>query len=237
MSPRKTSMLDAFLAPGGTEAGTERPAPARSSPPRPARERSGRAPAAERSGLFVLAGLGVVGALAGAFWLGRATAPSSEVLAASPRAERGERPASPSPAWQLSSLGSAEAERPAGSGAAARPLPDGVDESGRTADDRAFYERGNRFTVRAIRYANTQNGWQSALTVYRYLREQGLPAIAPIDQGDLIVLCVGAEPQREGRLEEIRQRLEKLPGPPPRNERAAFSGAYFDNIDHLIERP
>lgn len=113
---------------------------------------------------------------------------------------------------------------------------DGSAASDLTADDLRFFDKSNRFTVRAIYYGNTPRGWQRALATYRYLRELGLPAVAPIDQGNELVLCVGAEPKREDRLSEYRSRLRALPGPPPSSETGAFAGAYFVNIDDLVER-
>ena len=79
-------------------------------------------------------------------------------------------------------------------------------------------------------------GWKRALTTYRYLRAQGLPAIAPIDEGPEIYLCVGAEPKLDGPLADIRMRLKTLPGPPPQNQPGAFASAFFKNIDDIVER-
>jgi hypothetical protein len=141
----------------------------------------------------------------------------------SPRSEAGD----PAVAASGSAVETDQAPAGAGGAAAAGDL---------TVDDRRFFEKSNRFTVRAIYYGNTPRGWLRALATYRYLRDLGLPAVAPIDQGNELVLCVGAEPTREGPLSEYRSRLRALPGPPPSSETGAFAGAYFVNIDDLVDR-
>lgn len=234
MPPRKVNLLEAFQASQRADAPAA-PAPlprAESSPALRPRRRS--APiVSERAPIFVGLSLGGLLLLAGAFWLGRISARGSGVerslgLGSAPGREesRWELPPDDEP-WG--------AEEPR-----ARPEParaNELDAQGRTADDRAFYDKTNRFTLRAIYYANTPKGWKRALDTYRYLRAQGMPAVAPIDQGDILVLCVGAAPAREGALSELSQSLRSLPGPPPQSEEGAFAGAFFMNIDDLIERP
>jgi hypothetical protein len=252
LSPRKPNMLEAF------QASDEQPIPPPPRPtPAPRRSREPRAPKpprrapaevfaggpawSERAPVFLVGTLALLGLLAGAYWLGRLSVgrvPAGETLAAGGAADArwdfpgGEPGPDDAPARA--------AERaPVAEEAADEPVraSDELDAEGRTADDRSFYDKANRFTVRAIYYGNTPKGWKRALAAYRYLRAQGLPAIAPIDQGEILVLCVGAEPRREGRLDQLSERLRELPGPPPQGEAGAFAGAYFVNIDDLVERP
>ena len=229
MPPRKVNLLEAFKASQQAPEAPAAPAP-RSAPSRPAARRV--APVVvERAPIYVGLSVGALLLLGGAFWLGRITAPNADARSST---GPGAAPERESAGWDapLESAAWNETE-PAPAGEPSVEL----DPEGRTADDLAFYDKTNRFTVRAIYYANTSKGWKRALATYRYLRAQGLPAVAPIDQGENLVLCVGAAPVREGELTELSRRLQSLPGPPPQSEEAAFAGAFFVNIDDLIERP
>lgn len=114
-----------------------------------------------------------------------------------------------------------------------KPVP--VKDSGLTAADRAFLSLDNRLSVRAIQFSSDKDGKARAEAIYYYLREQGLPAVVPIDQGDITVICVGAEPSRNQEIERIRSALHALAGPPPLNEPGAFGSAYFVNIEDQID--
>lgn len=103
-----------------------------------------------------------------------------------------------------------------------------------TPDDLAFLSRGNRFSVRAIQFDADERGERLAYESYLYLREQGLPAVTPLTQGEVLVICVGAEPEQNGRLRDLRTRLHELAGPPPRSEPGAFDSAYIVNISDQI---
>lgn len=250
MPSRKTNMLEAWKAshdapsqapqPAAPSAAPRpRPAP-RARPPRLAGEPGPLALAIpERAPIFLALTLAELGLLALAFWLGRATAsgPGTEApvagLAASP--DSWSFPEGSASAPETAPASAPQAEEPEGAASPAAPALE-LDAEGRTADDRAFYDKSNRYTVRAIYYGNTPKGWKRALTAYRYLRGHGFPTVAPIDQGDIIVLCVGAAPERSGPLTELQERVRNLPGPPPASERGAFAGAYFVNIDDLVER-
>ena len=136
--------------------------------------------------------------------------------------------------------GAGDLEVPVTSGAPQRmevperkPVP--VKASTLTAADRAFLSLENRLSVRAIQFSSDADGIRRATEVYRYLRAQGLPAVAPIDQGKITVICVGAEPSRNQEIERIRSALHALAGPPPRNEPGAFGSAYFVNIADQID--
>ena len=256
MGPRKRNMLEALAA--SERESTARPvfpesgsAPSRAIWP-------GTSTGLSRSTGLVLGSLVAALVLGAAYWLGRSTATveaggrgvdqvdghvdhrdqgtPSGTPSSSAESESQDTLSGPSdegvlaPAAAVSTGSDEESDDPrdtAGDGSAASDL---------SADDVRFFDKSNRFTVRAIYYGNTPRGWQRALATYRYLRELGLPAVAPIDQGNELVLCVGAEPKREDRLSEYRSRLRALPGPPPSSETGAFAGAYFVNIDDLVER-
>jgi hypothetical protein len=104
-----------------------------------------------------------------------------------------------------------------------------------TLDDQAFLDANNNWTVIAISFANDDDGAVLATETYRYLREQGMPAVAPITQGKFLVVCVGAEPRRNAAIESVRAQLHRLAGPPPNLEQSPFSSAYFANIEDLID--
>jgi hypothetical protein len=105
-----------------------------------------------------------------------------------------------------------------------------------TADDRRFLDTANVYTVRAIQFPRDARGKELARAAYKHLRDAGFPAISPLEMNDIVVVCVGAEPKRSGRLAQIRTRLQDLDGPPPQNEPGAFSGAYDVNIDDYYDR-
>lgn len=133
-------------------------------------------------------------------------------------------------------------EAPSGAGGSSpqAPAPSSArasEASDLTEDDRRFLDPNrSRYTVRAIYFDNDREGWSRSLSTYYYLRRAGLPAIAPIEKGEIVVICVGAEPSRTGELEQIRDRLQALPGPPPESEARAFESAFFVNIDDQIDR-
>ncbi len=117
------------------------------------------------------------------------------------------------------------------------PVPPPEEDADLTEDDRRFLDKSrSTYTVRAIYFANDREGKARARSTYWYLRNAGLPVIAPVQKGDIVVICVGAEPTRTGELEQIRDRLHSLPGPPPESEPGAFESAYFVNIDDQVER-
>jgi len=261
MSPRKWNMLEAFQVSERSRTARDRPAdPAVPSAKGPAPDERAAAPSASTSSgssgrsaehpLFAdrgaraplppLAALIALALLAGAFWLGRWSV-RNEVAAMgagrAPSPEAGD-PAAAGESTPPAAPGGARAPEGA-PGQPAEPAQEPPAES-YTADDLAFKDRQNRFTVRAIYYADTPEGWKRALSTYRYLRECGLPAVAPIAVGTELYLCVGAgptlDPSKDDRLAKIRQTLKALPGPPPQSEPGAFSGAFFQNIDDLVER-
>lgn len=110
-----------------------------------------------------------------------------------------------------------------------------TDESGLTAADRAFLDRKNHYSVRAIQFSADDRGDELAETAYDYLCGLGLPAVAPITQGNIQIICVGAAPTRNAEIEQIRSTLRALPGPPPANEPGAFESAYLVNIEDQID--
>jgi len=123
-----------------------------------------------------------------------------------------------------------------GAGSDSRPIAPASGNSPKLNDDDvAFLSRENRFSVRAIQFDKNGRGPGLALEAYRYLRDAGFPAVAPITQGEVLVICVGAEPSRNAELQRLRAELQRLPGPPPRNEPGAFESAYYVNIEDQID--
>lgn len=104
-----------------------------------------------------------------------------------------------------------------------------------TKDDRAFLDAANNWTVIAISFDHNAKGGKLALETYKHLREQGFPAIAPVTRGGYLLICVGAEPNRNQAIEQLRSDLKRLQGPPPQNQKEAYSTAYFANIEDLID--
>lgn len=102
-------------------------------------------------------------------------------------------------------------------------------------DDRAFLSLDNNWTVIAISFDNNERGRKLAIETYHHLRDQGLPAISPLTRGNYYTICVGAEPNRNAAIEKVRADLRKLAGPAPRNEKGAYSDAYFANIEDLVD--
>lgn len=104
-----------------------------------------------------------------------------------------------------------------------------------TAADLAFLSRENRFSVRAIQFDANPRGSKLALEAYLYLTELGYPAVAPITQGEMLVICVGAEPELNSELRRLRDELRQLPGPPPQSRAGEFDSAYEVNIADQID--
>jgi len=168
-------------------------------------------------------------AIAGAYWIGGKLGGET----------RAEEPGSAPPleAFEADYAQAEEAPAVAGESRPPAPPPSNAKGSDLTEDDRRFLDPSrSRYTVRAIYFANDREGWSRSLSTYYYLRRAGLPAIAPIEKGEIVVICVGAEPSRTGELEQIRDRLQALPGPPPESEAHAFESAFFVNIDDQIDR-
>lgn len=109
--------------------------------------------------------------------------------------------------------------------------------AGATDDDRAFYVLTNKFTVRLAQYDNDANAKKLAFEAYKYLRTEGVPAVQPIVSGDgaHIFLCAGAQPKKDD-LAELTAWCVKLRGPSATSKKLPFSGAYVDNIDHVLKR-
>ncbi len=125
---------------------------------------------------------------------------------------------------------------PDGALAAVRTYQDPtLDESNLTAADRAFLDRKSRLSVRAIEFPATERGNKLANITYEYLLASGLPAVAPITQGEIQFICVGAAPTLNAEIEAIQAALQAMPGPPPGNQVGAFSSAYFVNIEAQID--
>lgn len=258
MTPRKRNMLEAF------QAGRDLPGPISADRPSAGTRQHAAGPLAEGPGDLASAGAGaarpalevrsdagpprargdalpvlvpaaLVVLLLG-FWLGRLStgwwgggpAPASGDLAFETRVADGARepgreaaPAPPDP----------------GRAAAAQAPGATVSPEGYTADDLAFLDKRNRITLRAIYYDATPAGRRKALESYQHLRAHGLPAVAPLEVGDLVLICVGAAPRlNDPELERLRQRLLTLEGPPPLSEPTPYATAFQINIDAVVVR-
>ena len=174
------------------------------------------------------AGVVLLLAMAGTWWIGRLLSNS------------GETHAQPKNNADLLESFENDLAGPAGVGPGNTPnLPEAppiADDQNLTEDDRRFIDPKNLFTVRAIYFNNDSRGWQRAIATYHHLRASGLPAIAPITQEKILVLCVGAEPTMNQELTQIQTKLRALPGPPPQYEPDAFADAFFVNIDDYLDR-
>lgn len=238
MSPRKPNMLEAFQASQRAEAASPEAAEAagtdaagaggplatpEDSEPAPARPRhaaeslmGARRPSALPRQLGLV--LGLLLAMAAVFAAGR-------VLSNMARAAGPEEP-----------VDEPEVEVPAAPAQDGTTAPPQVEDTPQelTADDEAFLSRDNRFSVRAIQFDADERGQGLAYASYRYLREQGFPAVTPLTQGEVLVICVGAEPEQNATLRDLRRRLHELDGPPPQSQPGAFDSAYIVNISDQI---
>lgn len=130
--------------------------------------------------------------------------------------------------------------------AGSQPAPAAAVESSRTGDasaagdyytedDRAFFDPNNLYTVRVIQFNRDERGQELAWECYYYLRDQGLPAITPLEQGSAIMIYVGAS-SNVSDLERLAEYVSGLPGPPPRSRPGEFQGAYRVNIEDQVDR-
>jgi len=106
-------------------------------------------------------------------------------------------------------------------------VPDTVADDYRTDVDRAFLLAANRVTVCAKRYGKEeQSRWEAD---YWQLKDLGLPVVQPVSDrnGKWIVLCVGAEPEKNQNIDSILKTLHAMP---------SFDSAYVDNIDNVFKR-
>ena len=106
---------------------------------------------------------------------------------------------------------------------------------GSTAQDRAFFDPKNRFTIRVGQYDNDPTGNATAQAAYRYLLTEGARAIRPLVGIDAqhVVLCVDAQAKKDD-LESLRW-LHELRGPTS-GKKFPFADAWIDNIDHVVRR-
>jgi hypothetical protein len=163
-----------------------------------------------------------------AFWIGRWSSPPvdagerprNRMLAAEPRV--------PPTAAPRETVPSEPATDSAIGGGAAAGNAD-------TADDRAFRNAANQYTVRVIEYRNDERGRELAWACYSYMRKEGLPAIRPIEQGSSIILYVGASSSTE-ELDGIVEFVSQMRGPPPLSRAGEFKDAFRVNIDRVIRR-
>ena len=101
--------------------------------------------------------------------------------------------------------------------------------------DQAFADKANSMSVRVIEYKNTEQGRRLAYDCYQYLLREALPAVWPIQQGSALILYVGASSERKV-LEDLREHVAKLSGPPPLSRPGEFADAFLVNIDDWVQR-
>jgi hypothetical protein len=100
--------------------------------------------------------------------------------------------------------------------------------------DAAFLDPKYKFTVRAAQYPNDEAGKKAAYADRDYLRGEGLPVVAPIQLGRILVLCVGYDVSI-AKLDEVLKYVKKLPGPKG-GRKNPYESAYVDNISHVVAR-
>jgi hypothetical protein len=144
-------------------------------------------------------------------------------------------PGSTPPAANSNAAPAQNPPAPSAASAAVNPPPPAL-APGETEDDRAFRTLANKFTVRLAQYDNDAKGKKVAFEAYKYVREAGGSVVQPIVSGDgaHIFLCAGAAPKKDD-LSELTAWCLKLRGPAT-SKKAPFSGAYVDNIDHVLKR-
>jgi hypothetical protein len=111
--------------------------------------------------------------------------------------------------------------------------------AGATDQDRAFYDRANRFTIRLAQYDNDETGKKLARDLYKYLQVEGVPVVLPIESGDrrFIIVCADAKPAKD-ELAAVHNYVKGLRGPSgTKSKKLPFADAWIDNIDHVLKRP
>jgi hypothetical protein len=105
-----------------------------------------------------------------------------------------------------------------------------------TADDQAFMDPANKYTVRLIQYDNDTDGLKRARDMVEFLRKkEGLPIVGPISIGKKLILAAG-HAARIDQLEGLLGHVKALRGPPPQDKKLPFATAYVVNIDDVVKR-
>jgi hypothetical protein len=236
MAKRKENMLEAFQASATDDDAGREPepadvggpfappvrAPAESAPSRARRARVepdlALAPVAMPFGSVTFLIIQIL-LLAGAFALGRLTAPPG-ALAGPPGSVSSEQETSLP--VETESEAKQEIETPAAESATKQ-----VEQL--TDDDRAFKDPENRVTIQVIQY-NIVDEWRRTLAwqAYDYLKDRGLPVVQPCTVGDSLFVYVGAARAKA----ELNQTLETVRKTPrgPNSKGDTFSDAYITNI-------
>lgn len=159
--------------------------------------------------------------LAGAFALGRLTAPQSSQAASLDPGTGSESALDPG--------APAVASTPAGTAPAKEEEPQAeVDQH--TEFDRAFEDPENRFTIQVVQYRDTE--WQQSLafSTYDFLFNRGLPVVKPVALGGNIFIYVGAA-RTQADLAQTLEIVHNTPG--PQNSKDAFKSAWIVNKPKL----
>jgi hypothetical protein len=108
--------------------------------------------------------------------------------------------------------------------------------AGNTAQDLAFLDVKNRFTIRVAQTSNDEAGLKELRAMYKHLVTEGAPVIQPIvlPGGEHLALCVDAKAKVD-ELNVLRDWLRNLRGPSG-GKKLPYSDAYIDNIDHVLRR-
>lgn len=104
------------------------------------------------------------------------------------------------------------------------------------ADDQAFMDPKNKYTVRLAQYANDDAGQKQARALCEYLRKkEGAPVIRPVSKGKVVIVVAGFAPKIKD-LDPLLTFIRGLRGPNSKDEALPFRDAYVVNIDDLVAR-
>ena len=105
-----------------------------------------------------------------------------------------------------------------------------------SADDKAFMDPANDYTICLIQYDSSPANLERAHATAEHLRrKEGLPIVGPISMGNVLVLAAGHTP-RVADLDRLLQHVKTLGGPPPQEQSRPFASAYVVNIDSVVKR-
>ncbi len=101
------------------------------------------------------------------------------------------------------------------------------------AMERALLDPRNRFSVLALTYAQTPRNRQWAQDLVSYLASLDLPVAPPQAVGELILVLVGASPEKAD-LDGLLARVRATPDASGRRD--AFDSAYLVPLDETLRR-
>lgn len=105
-----------------------------------------------------------------------------------------------------------------------------------SADDKAFMDPSNEYTICLIQYDSSPANLERAHATAEHLRrKEGLPIVGPISMGNVLVLAAGHTP-KVADLDNLLKHVKTLAGPPPQEQTRPFATAYVVNIDDVVKR-